>query len=307
MSEISRKLIDEMRAGRAASSSIFMDFASYKNCFNTHAFCFYEGEDGKYYDNRIRNVIGDKFIHLKAGNKNAVLHTMKLIKEKHEYDGVDLMFFVDRDMDFKMEEYNNKDVYVTPCYSIENLYVCEESFGKILETEFGLNVTDSDYKNHIALFNRYYDSFCSMIFEYNALVYLKNKKKLGICIDVNTNHLVKIDIGIGVLKGPRYDEKIDGLKKLISVTGDEIETAKNELKNFGEIKEVFRGKNQFDFMIQYLELLSLRKNILFEKELNAIYLNQVNNRLSSFSGYAKTPDSLIVFLNRHKISTDKIS
>ena len=48
---------------------------------------------------------------------------MKIIQSKHEYDSVITIFFVDRDMDFELEEYQNDKLYVTPCYSIENLYV----------------------------------------------------------------------------------------------------------------------------------------------------------------------------------------
>ncbi len=305
-----RKLINDMRAGREASSTAFMNFASYRRYYNIYAFCFYEGVDGKYYDNRIRKIIGNQVIHIKAGNKNKVLQVMKLIKGKHEYDNINLMFFVDRDMDFQMQEYNNKDIYVTPCYSIENLYVSEESFGKILETEFGLNLLENDYKKYMTLFNKYYDCFCTMMYEYNALVYLKKKKKLNdVCIDANTNHLVKLDISSGLSKGNRYDEKIDNLKSLVSATDDEIEVAKNELKGFGDIKEVFRGKNQLDFMTTYIELLYKGKEELFEKELNGIYLSQITSdaRLSFLSVYAKTPQSLIDFLNKHKMTTGGVN
>ena len=116
-------LLDEMREGIEESSTAFMEFADKRAFYKDRAFCFYEGEDGKYYDHRIRSIIGNDFLHIKAGNKKKVLRVMELIKSKSEYQEVNTMFFVDRDMGFDMKEYKEKDVYVTPCYSIENLYV----------------------------------------------------------------------------------------------------------------------------------------------------------------------------------------
>lgn len=83
-----------------------------------------------------------------------------------------------------MEEYKEKDVYVTPCYSIENLYVNEDSFGMILETEFGLNVDDADYITYKQKFVKMYHDFCELMLEFNALVLIRKEKELD-CEKVN--------------------------------------------------------------------------------------------------------------------------
>lgn len=197
----------EMRLGREESSTAFMEFTSKRKYHSNYAFCFYEGEDGKYYDHRIRSIIGKDFIHIKAGNKNKVLKVLKLIKDKPEYQSVNTMFFVDRDMGFDMKEYKEKDVYVTPCYSIENLYVNEDSFGMILETEFGLNIDDADYITYKQKFVEMYHDFCELMLEFNALVLLRKEKELDcekvIIQNIKTTDLVTIDVYSGISKSSK--------------------------------------------------------------------------------------------------------
>lgn len=297
--------LDEMRQGREESSTAFMEFANKRAYYQDHAFCFYEGEDGKYYDNRIRNIIGNNFIHIKAGNKNKVLKTMKLIKSKSEYKDVTTMFFVDRDMGFNMPEYEEDDVFVTPCYSIENLYVNKNSFGMILETEFSLNIDDEDYIKYKRRFIELYEEFCNLMLEFNALVLIRKEKNLD-CEKVNiqsikTTDLVNIDIKDGLSKNIKYERIIDSLKVQLNVTDVEIELAQSRLAKYGEKVETFRGKNQFDFMSKYIEQLCNRKNELFNPVPTSININPNQNRLSTFSSYANTPECLVSFLETHKI------
>ena len=298
----------EMRLGREESSTAFMEFTSKRKYHSDYAFCFYEGEDGKYYNNRIRNIIGDKFIHIKAGNKNNVLKAMKLIKSKIEYKDVTTMFFVDRDMGFDMPEYEEDDVFVTPCYSIENLYVNENSFGKILEDEFSLNVDDEDYKKYKRRFVELYEQFCDIMLEFNALILIRKEKELDCEIvkiqDIETAELVNIDINNGVSKSSKYDINIIPLKEKLDVTNEDIESAKNRLLKFGKQTDTFRGKNQFDFMTKLIEQLcdKKRRKSLFNPVPTSICINPNTNqnRLSTFSMYAQTPDCLKTFLQAHK-------
>lgn len=294
----------EMRRGREESSTAFMEFVNKRDYYQNHAFCFYEGEDGKYYDHRIRSIIGKDFFHIKAGNKKKVLKVMKLIKSKPEYQNINTMFFVDRDMGFSMEEYDENDVYVTPCYSVENLYVSEESIGMILETEFGLNIDDADYNTCKHKFVEMYHCFCELMFEFNALVLIRKEKELD-CENVNiqkikTTDLVAIDIKSGISKSLKYNDTIAELKEKLDVKDEEITSAKNRLLEYGEKENTFRGKNQFDFMTKFIEQLCNRKNELFDPVPTSINISPNQNRLSTYSMYAKTPDCLETFLQAHK-------
>lgn len=296
--------LEEMRQGRKEPSAAFMEFTSRRKYHEEYAFCFYEGEDGKYYNDRIRKTIGPNFFHIIAQNKQKVLKVMNIIKSKQEYQNVNVMFFVDRDMEFDMDEYKEKDLYVTPCYSIENLYVNEESIGMILETEFSLNIDDEDYKKYKQKFAELYNDFCDFMLEFNALVLIRKEKNLN-CEKVNiggikTNDLVNIDIKNGLSKGTKYDSKINELKEKLSATNEEIISAKNRLLEYGEKSNTFRGKNQFDFMTKFIEQLCNRKKELFNPVPNSINLIPNNNRLSTYSRYARTPKCLEMFLKAHK-------
>ena len=297
-------LLAEMRLGREESSTAFMEFADKRAYYKDHAFCFYEGEDGKYYDHRIRSIIGKDFIHIKAGNKNKVLKVLKLIKDKPEYQSVNTMFFVDRDMGFDMKEYKEKDVYVTPCYSIENLYVNEDSFGMILETEFGLNIDDADYITYKQKFIEMYHDFCELMLEFNALVLLRKEKELDcekvIIQNIKTTDLVTIDVYSGISKSSKYNDTIEELKEKLDVKDEEITSAKIRLLEHGEKSNIFRGKNQFDFMTKYIEQLYQGRKELFDPVPKNIKITPNQNRLSTFSMYAQTPECLVYFLQAHK-------
>ena len=294
----------EMRLGREESSTAFMEFTSKRKYHSNYAFCFYEGEDGKYYDHRIRSIIGKDFIHIKAGNKNKVLKVLKLIKDKPEYQSVNTMFFVDRDMGFDMKEYKEKDVYVTPCYSIENLYVNEDSFGMILETEFGLNIDDADYISYKQKFVEMYHDFCELMLEFNVLVLLRKEKELDcekvIIQNIKTTDLVTIDVYSGISKSSKYNDTIEELKEKLDVKDEEITSAKIRLLEHGEKSNIFRGKNQFDFMTKYIEQLYKGRKELFDPVPKNIKIAPNQNRLSTFSMYAQTPECLENFLQAHK-------
>lgn len=250
--EMERESLESLRQGRGDSSVAFMEFADKKQFFQDYVFGFYEGEDGKYYNQRIKSIVGQKFIHIKAGSKSKVLKVMHLIQSKKEYCQVRTMYFVDRDMGFDMDEYKNEDLYVTPCYSIENLYVNEESVGEILENEFGLNIGDNDYQKYKNKFNEYYKVFCDLMIDFNALILLRKEKGLDcdkVCINnIKTKRIIKIDINVGLSLGTDYHEIINNLKQKLDVTDQDIEEAKTRLLKHGNPCDIFRGKNQLDFL-----------------------------------------------------------
>lgn len=297
--------LESLRQGREDSSTAFMEFTEKKHLHKEYIFAFFEGEDGKYYNPRIDQIINQKFIHIKAGNKSKVLRTMHIIRSKKEYSDVKTMFFVDRDMDFSVEEYNCDDLYVTPCYSIENFYVNEESFGKILESEFGFNIDDNDYISQKNLFNKYYKEFCDMMTEFNALILLRKENGLNcdkVCIDnIKTKKIIKFDINNGLSLGGEYSKTINELKQKLNVTDQDIDGAKIRLSHYGDPCYVFRGKNQLDFLVEYIDQLCKLKDKIFEKKPTSVNINPNQNRLSTLSVYAKTPLDLIDFIKKYSL------
>jgi hypothetical protein len=304
MENIRKNSLEDLRTGRNESSAAYMDFVDKREYHANHVFAFYEGEDGKYYNKRIKDIIGEKLIHITAGNKKKVLRVMEIIKSKKEYQNVVTMFFVDRDMAFEMDEYSQKDLYVTPCYSIENLYVNTKCIGLILENEFGFNICDKDYIVYLNKFEEYYRIYCDLMLEFNALILLRKEKELD-CEKVNissikTSNLVVIDIPEGVTRNPRYDEEINRLKSQLDVSDEDVEDAKQRILNYGLPCDVFRGKNQLDFLVKYIQILIDKKKEIFDKVPNCVSINPNQNRLSTLSMYAYTPKCLEEFIVSHK-------
>ena len=298
-----RETVEDLRKGRDAASSVFMEFSSLKQYYENTIFSFYEGEDAKYYNPRINEITGSNLIIFKANNKKNVLEVMHIIQSKQEYNKVSTMFFVDRDMDFDFEDYCNDDLYVTPCYSIENLYVSEKSLGHILADEFSFNVYEKNYTNTIALFRNYYEIFCNLIAEFNALVLIRSEKRLN-CGKVNiqkikTSQLIKIDIENGLSYGNHYRNEIDRLIEELNVTQDDIDKAKERLATHGDPCSVFRGKNQLDFFKAFIFQLSQQKNKIFDPVPTSVRINPNQNPLGDLSRFAETPSELIDFINRH--------
>lgn len=74
------------------------------------------------------------------------------------------------------------------------------------------------------------------------------------------------------------------------------------IQNAGNYENIFRGKNQLDFLVRLIELLKQahHNGEFFEKKKSSVTINITNNRLSELSQYAITPDSLIEFIKSHK-------
>lgn len=296
--------LEQMRKERGTYEAIYIQFVNNRKYFKTYAFCFYEGEDGKYYDSRIRQKFGSKFVTYTVGNKKEVLKLLKRITSTNLYDDVCTMFFIDRDYDVSLSGQNEK-LYETPCYSIENLYVQRECLLKILQSEFGLNEIEKDFQKCLQDFDKREKEFNNQILEFNSLVYLRRKKSdsNSNCVfgSIKTSHMLKVNID-NVEKATKYNQTIDEIKEKLQFEESEIEEAKEELIRKGNFSLNFRGKNQLDFFVEFIRALKKINDDggYFETKYNNIHINLTSNRLSELSQYAVTPSTLEEFLERHK-------
>lgn len=299
-------LLEEMRSGREIAPTAFISFTSAYDYFNSHIFCFYEGEDGKYYNQKTKTILGENIITIKAGNKKEVLKIWRKIKNDSSYQNVSKCFFVDRDMDKPPEDIDD-DLYITPCYSIENLYTTKNVFENILQSEFSCDKFDEDYPKCMSKFTELQEQFNEIMLEFNALVLLRNKKSLGngkvSLSSVKTTNLVVVAID-KITKHTKYEHVITDLKEKLDVSDEEIANSISELKACGEYNFLFRGKNQLDFFVNFIAMLKqLHNNGKFFSKIRAcVSIDITSNRLSELSQYAEFPVCLKEFLNRHKIS-----
>ncbi len=164
-----------MQNARLSYTVAFKRFTTQFDKNSNTIFCFYEGEDGKYYDEKIRRY-SDDFYTIVAENKTQVLDTFRLISNKKEYCSSRKMFFIDRDFDDNTD-YINEDIFITDGYSIENYYVNDSTLEKILQSEFSINKEDNDFKTCFDIFHDDYNEFNKLIVEFNALAKIRRQKK----------------------------------------------------------------------------------------------------------------------------------
>lgn len=288
---------EEMQNARLSYTVAFKRFTTQFDKNSNTIFCFYEGEDGKYYDEKIRRY-SDDFYTIVAENKTQVLDTFRLISNKKEYCSSRKMFFIDRDFDDNTD-YINEDIFITDGYSIENYYVNDSTLEKILQSEFSINKEDNDFKTCFDIFHDDYNEFNKLIVEFNALAKIRRQKKINVCLsNYKTKDLIKYDSKIE--KSNKYDDKINPFKEKLLLEEGELERTVSDLLYKENCGFYFRGKNQLYFFKRYLKkIIKLNDDESLEIKHARVYLNLTNNVLSELSQYAYVSENLKEFLSRH--------
>lgn len=273
--------------------------------------CIFEGKDEKYYSNRLNNFKGQGcWSGINTGGRLPVLELAEKIDKHPVYSNILYAGFVDRDYEDWFVNPNPNKIYVTPCYSIENLYVTENCFKQILSAEFGItefNENKDEFVKCLKVFKDRLSDFIDGVEPFNIWVKAHRIMKrndvkvrnlnLG---NINTKDIVKIDINNSVVV---YDPEnpLSIFKDLsdFSFSTDAIEEAGNSFKNRDKAY-FFRGKQQIDFMRELLlKLKSDRtsKSPKFFTEKGSVSISvSKDNAISELSQYADTPNCLISFI-----------
>jgi hypothetical protein len=68
-------------------------------------YCFFEGEDSKYFGIRIKNIARPKKdIYLSCGGKEGVLGIYRMLSARKEYENIAAAYFIDKDFDVQLIE-----------------------------------------------------------------------------------------------------------------------------------------------------------------------------------------------------------
>ena len=137
--------IQKVKDARQKGVVAFSRYCQEKRRNPHNLFCFFEGEDAKYYCPRIEMYTTYTFERItvyNCGGKKGVLSAYNLVVKEKD-DNVAKAFFIDSDYD--SDRYTYKLLYQTPCYSIENLYTSISSFERLINREFGINTSENDY------------------------------------------------------------------------------------------------------------------------------------------------------------------
>lgn len=273
--------------------------------------CIFEGKDEKYYANILNSIKGQgQWSGINTGGRSAVLKLAETIDQHPTYNKINYAGFIDRDyIDWFVNPNPNK-IYVTPCYSIENLYVTESCFKQILSAEFDItefNENSDDFTKCLNVFENRLDEFVDGVEVFN--IWVKAHRMMtrddpttrGLNLgNVKTKDIIKIDIDRSVLKYDTNDPS--SVFKDISdfkLSADAIEEAANSFNNVDRAR-FFRGKQQIDFMRELLEKLKKDRNSqhpkFFSKTEKVQLTLSKDNIISELSQYAYTPPCLVDFI-----------
>lgn len=271
-------------------------------------FCFFEGEDAKYYCPRIEeytNYTYDCITVYNCGGKKEVLLAYDLIVKKDD-DNIAKAFFIDSDYD--SYRCTHKLLYQTPCYSIENLYTSVSAFQKLINREFGINTSENDYKicckDYIERKREFYDAtmFFNTWLSCQRLQEIQNgEKKVKLSKFKISKLFSEISIQKIELKEPIDIYKLNELfPESKTIAMDEIN---KEITYFNErdVDLLFRGKFEMDFFKKIIDSLILlnKTGEYFSYKYTSVSVNPNINPLSSLSQYVDTPQCLIDFLRQY--------
>lgn len=302
-------ILDIMSENQYTAQSAYLDFTQRTELYNTHVFCFYEGvDDSKYYKSRIEAKFDNiKLMKIIAGGKCELINLLKKIQSENNKN-VCMMFFIDRDFDKSIYRFRNfygirdlDDIYETEGYSIENYYVSEYTIGKILDNEFNIIEDEEDYKKCIRDFNVCLNEYNKIMLEFNAILFAYRRRK-GVCnklsfSDKKLKDFAKISLG-QVKKSINYQDVIDRLLEESKIDKREFDISKKILIH-NNMTNVFRGKNQLEFLVKFVDLLIENRREYFQRNNISVTISNNTHKLTEFCNYAYTPDKLKNFINVH--------
>lgn len=302
--------VESTRDARQKGVVAFTKFCQDKKGHEEYLFCFFEGEDSKYYGSRIERYTdypSEKVINYNCGGRKEVERVYLLISKRQEYDDVNKMFFIDSD--YIPNEQIPSDMYQTPCYSIENFYSSSDCFGKILNREFGINSIDADYSKCVA-------DYCNRQREFHNQTSFLNiwlccqreeeetkKQKAVVLKDFKVAQLFS-EISIEKVETKQAIDEyllVNFFPNAYSIESGKIDTISTAWAD-RKAQQIFRGKFEMEFLRKILEsiVMANKAHTYFSEVYNCVHLNPGSNMLSSLSAYADTPTCLVSFLKAHK-------
>ena len=289
-----------VREKEEATSVAFHRFILLKDTYSDAFFYFVEGKDAPYYTYRVRTIVQNKdCIPIKCGNKEKTIKMHQLLSSNTLYDNYKKGYFVDKDFDDNSEL--SSDIYVTPCYSIENLYSTEKVLSEILKCEFDILPSDREYCSLLQLFNKEQSRFHDATVLFNAWYACAKRKKIaiGVCLDEKfPKEFLTLKIN-----NITYSYNIESIKskypEVPPILNDEIEIMKEKLKSDPCFN--LRGKYEIQFFYEFIKYLiddaNEKGKRVYVKEKTKLNLDKAQI-LSQLSQYAITPECLMQYIQR---------
>lgn len=293
--------VNNLRSSRDKAVVVFTEFTrSYKQ-YPSALYCFFEGEDSKYYGIRVQNIARpEKYIHFECKGKEGVLGIHKMLSSRKYYENAKTAYFIDRDFDRPISESGLNGIYETPCYSIENFYTSVECFSRILRNEFKLMESDENFARCVDLYLKLQAEFHDAVELLNTWIACQrdNSSNLNIS-DISVLNFVKVELDKITV---RYviDDLNAKFPKAISISQAELNERQNELTSSPRQKN-FRGKFEIEFLLTFLQKLMSEANQgnypYFTRKVKVVLSCSKRTIISDLSQYADTPNCLYSYLD----------
>ena len=297
MGEMTR---DELLANAENESTYFIDFNN--KCLNhgdSSVYCLVENYDLCFYPHRVSDILGYKAVGVPCEGKKNVIALYSLIKSKPEYDKYVLRCFVDADFDDNT--FIDRHIYVTTCYSIENLYLDEYVVSDILENEYKIrpSAKDGKHKKCMDLYRKELADYHQAVLLYNAWYRgVKSKgltKEMKVCLGECVPETM-VNISIGAIT--KYYDKafIETTFPLApKLSDEEIDDNMNILlRNL----KLLRGKFEIQFLHKFF--LYLNSDASSHRHEYTVLRHGVNmdrpRMISMFDHYVITPPDMRYYI-----------
>jgi hypothetical protein len=272
-------------------------------------FCFVEGnEDKNFYNSKIRGVINIMPTTVVCRNKANVLKMYDEIEKRVEYKTLKIGYFVDKDFDPKCEK---NDVYETPCHSIENLFVQEETVKIMLEDIFRIDIYEEDFTTALNFFRSLLELFHQKILFLNVWLccQLENNSELYPQLRIDNTVEKSFEqivlpnmVGISSFSEFETKEKIETLFSKAAPIDNQIFFDKIEFFKQQDHSYAFRGKFEVEFLNSFLqrlrEVLNKSDGIIWKKKYTPIIMIEKNKILYQLADKVIIPQCLREYIQR---------
>ncbi|WP_195250927.1 DUF4435 domain-containing protein [Romboutsia sp. 1001713B170207_170306_H8] len=290
-------LLDMMESELEGKECIFLEYIQTKKQEkDVNIYCFFEGKDDyKYYGNKIKNYTTKEIIPYDCNGKKNVLELFDMIKNKSVYSKNDTLFFIDRDFDEGV--IYEEDIYVTPCYSIENFYVEDSCFEDLLKGELGLRKSsishkiNEDFLRGLSYLQTEREKFINNTLNINIWYYLQNKKNNSTLTRIKLSNIKSIR---GFKQPIEFEELKNKTEGYMELTEEEIKEASEWLME-NPIKR-FRGKYYEEFLGIVISSMKQNSNTIFKYKRKLSIQPSKDNIVSLLAQYAYTPECLKQYL-----------
>lgn len=299
--------VNNLRASRDKAVVVFVEFTRLYKKYESALYCFFEGEDSKYYGIRIKNVIRpEKDIYLGCGGKEGVLGIYRMLSSRKHYANVRAAYFIDRDFDQSIHPLKLNLIYETPCYSIENFYTSIQCLSEVLKNEFKLLESDENFERCIVLYRKLQEEFHNAVELLNTWIACQRDKHSKINIS-NLSISSFVDIQLDKITTMYTVNDLYTIFPTVpAISHEELNTKQSELRAINR-QQSFRGKFEIEFVLIFLQKLINEANHgnypYFTRKIKVNLALSKKTIISDLSQYADTPNCLFRYLESFRITS----